>query len=440
MEKLNKHYFTDLLILALPILVGEIGHTLIGATDILVVARYSIDALASVSIANSILFSIFIFGIGILIAISIILSNKRGAKQGIKKYLLSSLIFSVLMAILFAFICYSTKFLIPHMGFEEKLIPLIQEYIVIASISMFGMFIFEGGKQFLQAYEIVNFPNILLIVAVFVNLIFDILFVFGFGPIPAMGVKGAALATLVVRTFIGLAMFMYIYRFINFKSKIDLSYMKQIFKVGIPIGFALMFEFLAFNIITILVGRESGLLSGIHNILITISSAMFMLPLSISIALSVKVSYYYGANKLEEIKKFTNAALILGVGFMAVAAGVLAIFPSQIIKIFTDNKQVLDIAVPLVGIAAMYQIFDGYQIIMGGVLKGFKMTKFVSWAVLMGYWLCGMPVAILLVYYFDYMLKGYWVALAVSVTMMGVVQGLMAHYKFNKLKEKYTIL
>ena len=233
---------------------------------------------------------------------------------------------------------------------------------------------------------------------------------------------------------------MYIYRFINFKSKIDLSYMKQIFKVGIPIGFALMFEFLAFNIITILVGRESGLLSGIHNILITISSAMFMLPLSISIALSVKVSYYYGANKLEEIKKFTNAALILGVGFMAVAAGVLAIFPSQIIKIFTDNKQVLDIAVPLVGIAAMYQIFDGYQIIMGGVLKGFKMTKFVSWAVLMGYWLCGMPVAILLVYYFDYMLKGYWVALAVSVTMMGVVQGLMAHYKFNKLKEKYTIL
>lgn len=440
MEKLNKHYFTDLLILALPILVGEIGHTLIGATDILVVARYSIDALASVSIANSILFSIFIFGIGILIAISIILSNKRGAKQGIKKYLLSSLIFSVLMAILFAFICYSTKFLIPHMGFEEKLIPLIQEYIVIASISMFGMFIFEGGKQFLQAYEIVNFPNILLIVAVFVNLIFDILFVFGFGPIPAMGVKGAALATLGVRTFIGLAMFMYIYRFINFKSKIDLSYMKQIFKVGIPIGFALMFEFLAFNIITILVGRESGLLSGIHNILITISSAMFMLPLSISIALSVKVSYYYGANKLEEIKKFTNAALILGVGFMAVAAGVLAIFPSQIIKIFTDNKQVLDIAVPLVGIAAMYQIFDGYQIIMGGVLKGFKMTKFVSWAVLMGYWLCGMPVAILLVYYFDYMLKGYWVALAVSVTMMGVVQGLMAHYKFNKLKEKYTIL
>jgi len=314
MEKLNKHYFTDLLILSLPILIGEIGHTLVGATDILVVARYSIDALASVSIANSILFSIFIFGIGILIAISIILSNKRGAKQGIKKYLLSSMIFSVLMAILFAFICYLTKFLIPHMGFEEKLIPLIQEYIVIASLSMFGMFIFEGGKQFLQAYEIVNFPNMLLILSVFINLIFDILFVFGCGTIPAMGVKGAALATLVVRTFLGLFMLLYIFRFINFKSKIDLSYMKQLVKVGTPIGVALMFEFLAFNIITILVGRESGILSGIHNILITISSAMFMLPLSVSIALSVKVSYYYGANKLEEIKKFTTAALIIGVG------------------------------------------------------------------------------------------------------------------------------
>lgn len=440
MKLLPKHYFIDLLILAFPILIGELGHTLIGATDILVVAKYGIESLAAVSIANSILFTLFIFGLGIVVAISIILSNMRGAKQRIKKHLVSSLVFSAIMAVVFTAVCYSTKFIIPYIGFETSLIPYIQEYISIVSFSMFGLFIYDGVKQFLQAYEIVNFPNIMLLIAVIINLIFDILFVFGFGPVPAMGVKGAAIATLAVRTLMGIIMLLYVFRFIDFKSKIDFSYMKQLLKVGAPIGAALMFEFMAFNIITILVGREAGILSATHNILITISSATFMVPLSVSIALSVKVAYYYGAKKLDEIKNFSISALIMGVGFMALAAIILASFPKQLINLFTDNQEVLKIALPLVSIAAMYQVFDGFQVIMGGVLKGFKMTKFVSGAVLAGYWLVGMPVAFVLVGKYGLLLRGYWIALAVSLCVMGFIQAAMAKYKFNKEKEMYTIL
>lgn len=440
MNKPVKQYFLDLLILSLPILIGELGHTLIGATDILVVAKYGIDSLAAVSIANSVLFTLFIFGLGIVVAISIVLSNMRGAKHGIKKYLLSSLVFSLAIAVFFTLLCYSTKYAIPYMGFEDALVPYIQEYISIVSFSMLGIFIYDGIKQFLQAYEIVNFPNAMLLFAVVINLIFDIIFVFGFGPVPAMGVKGAALATLGVRTLLGLVMFVYVFRFINFKSLIDFSYMKQLLKVGIPIGAALMFEFMAFNIITILVGREAGILSATHNILITISSATFMVPLSVSIALSVKVAYYYGAGRLEEIKNFSYAALVTGVGFMAAAGVILAVFPKQLISLFTDNSEVLSIALPIVSIAAMYQIFDGFQVIMGGVLKGFKMTKFVSGAVLTGYWGVGMPIAIVLVYKYGLSLKGYWIALAISLCVMGFIQAAMAGYKFKKLKEKYTIL
>ena len=436
-KQLNKQYFIDLLILSIPLFIGNLGHTLIGATDVLVVAKYSIDSLAAISIANSILFTIFILGIGIVCAVSILLSNMRGAGQKTKKQLLSTLAFSTFMAMLFTFICYLTKFIVPKIGFEPHLVPYIEQYISIVSFSMLGMFMFEGIKQFLQSYEIVKFPNILLLVAVFANLVFDIVFVFGFGPIPSMGVKGAAIATTLVRSLMGLVMFIYIFRFIDFKSKMDFSYMKQIVKIGIPIGIALLFEFLAFNIITILVGRTSGLLAAVHNILVTISSATFMFPLSIATATSVKVAYNYGAKKVEEIRNFISASIILSLGLMIVISIVLAVFPSQIIGLFTNDDEVLKIAIPIISIVAMYQIFDGFQVVMGGVLKGFKLTKFVSWAVFSGYWFVGMPVAILLVYKLDWSLRGYWMALAISLCVMGFVQAAMAKHKFKKIKEMY---
>ena len=432
-----KKYFSELIVLAFPILIGNLGHTLIGATDILVVAKYNINSLAAISISNAILFTEFIFGLGILTAISIVISNMRGSRQVTKKYLLSGLIFSFILAFIFTLICYSTRYFVPYCGFEDNLVPKIMEYMAIVSFSIFGMYFYDGIKQFLQAYEIVKFPNMILLGAVLVNLILDVVFVFGFGVIPAMGSKGAAIATLTVRTLMGLIMFVYVFKMINFKSKIDLKYMKQLLKVGTPIGFALLLEFLAFNIITILVGREKGLLSATHNILITISSATFMIPLSISTALAVKVAYYYGAKKCMEIKNFSYSGLILGVGFMAIAGIILALFPKQIISLFTDNKDVYSIALPIISIAAMYQVFDGFQVVTGGILKGFKMTKFVSNSILIGYWLVGMPVAVVLVGKYHLSLRGYWIALAVSLCVIGFVQAAIARYKFKKLKEMY---
>ena len=171
---LYKKYFIDLIILSFPLLIGNLGHNLIGFTDILVIAKYDINSLAAASISNAILFTILILGLGVIEAIFIILSNKRGAKERTKKYLLSSLIFSFLISILFTLICLSTIFIIPYMGFETQLIPDIKAYLLIVSFSLFSMFLFQGMRSFLLAYEIVKLPNIIILVSVLFNLIFDI--------------------------------------------------------------------------------------------------------------------------------------------------------------------------------------------------------------------------------------------------------------------------
>lgn len=434
--KLNKYKncFKDLFFLSLPILIGELGHTLIGATDVLVVAKYDIHSLAAVSIANSLLFTIFILGLGIIDAIPIVLSKYRGEKKRVKHHFWGSIVFSFIVSIIFAFLCYSTVFIVDKMGFEVTLLPLIKQYLTIVSFSMFGMFIYQGIKCFLLTYEIVKFPNLILLGAVIVNLIFDIIFVLGFGPFPAMGVKGAAIATLSVRTLMAVVIFIYAFKFINFRSPIDFSFLKRVIKIGIPIGVALMIEFFAFNIITILVGRESGLLAATHNILITIGSATFMVPLSISIALSVKVSFFFGAKKIEELKNYVSTALIFGVGFMILVSLLLILFPTQIIGLFTTNKEVLAISIPIIIVVSVYQVFDGIQVIMGGVLKGFQMTKTVSTTVLLCYWALGMPIAFILVGKYSMSLKGYWIALAVSLFAMSILMSIFSVIKYKRFK------
>lgn len=438
MELINKYkqHIKELFCLAMPLFIGNLGHTLIGATDVFVIAKYNIKSLSAVSIANSIFFTIMILGIGIIVAVSIILSNLRGAKQKTKRYLASTLILSLILAVIFSIICYSMKYVVANIGLEAELIPYIQEYLSIVAFSLFGIFIYEGIKQFLQSYEIVNFPNILSLCAVALNLIFDIVFIFGFGFIPEMGSRGAAIATLCVRTIGGIVMVAYVFRFINFKDKFDLSYTKKVVTTGIPIGIALLLEFLAFNIVTVLVGMESGILSAVHSILITISTATFMMPLAISTALSVKVAYHFGANNPDEIKIYSYTALYMVIGFMVLISLGLFIYPSGIIAIFTTDSRVMQIAVPLISILAAYQIFDGIQGVMGGILKGFKKTETVFLIVLSGYWLIGAPIAYILVTKYDMSLKGYWLALAMSLFAMGLIQAIAAKRVFNKLRKE----
>lgn len=426
-------YLKDLLILAFPMFIGSLGHTLIGATDVLVIAKYNIKSLSAVSIANSLFFTIMILGLGVLTAVSIILANLRGAKQKTKKYLLSTLILSVILSCIFAGVSYASRYFISDIGLEADLIPYIQEYIAIVSVSMFGIFIFEAIKQFLQSYEKVKLPNYLQLASVVLNLIADITFVFGFGAIPEMGSKGAAIATLSVRMIMALILFICVFKFIDFKSSIDFKYMKTVVKTGLPIGFALLLEFLAFNIITVLAGIESSIYAAVHSILITIASATFMAPFAISTALSVKVAYWFGAKKPIEIKKYSYTALYTVLGFMTLISLILAVFPVPVISIFTSDNEVMKIALPLISIVAAYQIFDGFQCVTGGILKGFKLTKTVTATVLTGYWIVGAPFAYILVVKYGMSLRGYWLALAVSLCTMGFIQAAIAKSYYKRL-------
>ena len=368
----------------------------------------------------------------------------RGARKPSKQYLYSSIVYSLVLSAFFGVLTLCIVPLVPKMGFEPHLVYHIQEYIFICAFSYFGAYLhfslkefLFSLKEFLQAYEIVVFPNVIAILAIFLNLVLNFAFVFGFWFIPALGVKGLAIATLVVRTFMGLILLWYTLRLMNLNIKLSGSYLKQLIKVGYPISIALALEFFAFNGITIIVGRMGGVFAAAQSIIITISSITFMVPLAISNAIAIKVGYANGARDYSELKRFSVAGVLLTLAFMLFCALLLNSSPEFFVKLFTDEKELLLVSVPVIYVVALYQIFDGAQVAFSGILKGLKMTKLVSVSIFCAYWVMGLPLGFLFAFHYHMDLLGFWIALAISLLIMGIILLSIILVKFAKLRKEF---
>ncbi len=435
--KSYKKYFTDIINLSIPLIIGNLGQVLIGATDVFIAAKHSTNTLAAISIANSIIFCVLIMGMGLMSAISIQMSNMRGNRKPTKKFLITVLNYSMILAVIFCAICLLMVPLVPKMGFDDALVPMIKEYIFICAFSLFGMYLYQSLREFLMAYEIVKFPNLILVFALILNFILAYALVFGVGPIQGLGVVGLALAAFIVRMLMGLTLLVYCFDLIRFKNPFDTSLVKQLLKIGYPIGIAMFLEFLGFNLITILVGREAGILAATHNIGVTITSSAYVIPMSISAAIAIKVGYFNGAKNLREIKRFSLSGTTMSVAFMALCSVLLLTFPEKIFKIFTSNPEMLSLGLPILHIAAFYLMFDGCQVSLSGILKGLKMTKIASVSLIAGYWLFGLPFGYFLAYHYHMSLRGFWIGLATSFLFMTIIFIAVISKKFIQLKRVY---
>ena len=390
MKKSLKTYTKELIQLALPIIMGHIGFTFIMAGDVFVAGKYSTDVLAAVSLSGAVTSLVFMFGIGLIVSVSPVLSNRLGARKSAKKYFYPTILFSQIVALITMFAIWGTIPIMERIGFNPNIIPDIRIYTFIFAFSAFGGYLHAALKEFLQAYEIVFFPNFIAIIGIFLNIIINWVLTFGLGPIPPLGVVGLAIASVLIRTIMGFGLFFYCLYYFKLKyQKVHSRYYSVLIKVGLPISVAVCLEFLAFNSMAILMGRVDSNYAAAQNIINVISSASFMIPLSISNAIAVKVGFANGAGNLEDVKKYGLVGVGLSVGFMAVCGILFAMFPQFFAGIFTNDSNLIGIIVPIMYIVAAFQCFDGLQASCGGILKGLKKTFMVSVANFIGYILIG---------------------------------------------------
>lgn len=417
-EKTLKYYVKELLTIAAPIIMGNLGFILIGVGDVVIAGRHSTDTFAAISIATAILNCILTFGIGLISSISPLLSNYRGEKKSIKKYFYPSIRFSMLLALIASLAIVAFIPVIPRMGFEEKLVSPIQDYMLITALSTFGIYLHACLKEFLQAFEIVMFPNLVTMFCVFLNVMLNIILVFGWGPIPSLGVIGLALASLIVRYFMGFALLIYCFINMNFRNYHEKSYYYSMIKIGMPISLAVMIEFIAFNSIAIFMGRVSGVYAAAQNLVCTLTTISFMIPFAISNAIAVKVGFANGAGDNEDLKKYSVIGTAMSVLFMICSGIVFFSFPRNIVGIFTVDEELFKIAIPVMYVFPVFQVLDGLQISLAGICKGIKQTDIILFANFIAYWCVAIPLGYTLAFNLKMNLTGFWIGLVAAATLL----------------------
>ena len=424
-------YAKDILKMSIPIIYGNIGFIMIGVGDIIIAGRHSTDTLAAISIATAITNCIMIFGIGILCTISAILSNYRGEKKSIESYFYPSIKFALILSLFVCLIILGFLPFIDKFGFESNLVPMIKDYFFITAFATFGGYVHCMAKEYLQAFEIVIFPNILTIFCIFLNVGLNILFAFGCGRIPEMGAKGLALASLITRYFMGFVLLLYCYKKLTIKTGKVVGYYMDLIKVGMPSSFATVIEFAGFNIISIVMGRISGVYAAAHNLLCTLTSVAFMIPLAISNALAVKIGYTNGAKYFKSLKNYAYTGLMMSVAVMSFSAIILGLFPNFIIKLFTNDIVLINVCVPIVYVLCCFQIFDGLQVTLAGIFKGLKNTKVVMISNIVSFWLIAFPLGCVIGLYFKLNLLGFWIALGISSIILCSIMFFIMQKEFN---------
>ncbi len=420
-----RYYAKELLNIALPIIMGNLGFILIGAGDVLVAGHHSTDTLAAISIATAITNCIQTFGVGLISSVSPLLSNFRGEKKSAKKYFYPTIRFAMILAFIIMLAVLAFIPVIDYLHFAPKLVPMIKEYMFITAFATFGAYLHSALKEFLQAFEIVVVPNLITAIAVFLNIALCFAMVFGFGPIPSMGVVGLAVASFIIRYFMGFALLIYCFTLMNFKDHKDFEYYKSLIKIGIPISCAVMVEFIAFNSIAILMGRVDGVYAAAQNLVCTLTTISFMVPFAVSNAIAVKVGFANGAGNIKDLKRYSFVGIVICTGFMMLSALIFSSFPHFLVGLFSQDANLIKISVPILYILSVFQVFDGLQVSLAGIFKGMKRTGVVLLSNFIAYWLISIPVGYTLAFHYHLDLKGFWIGLASAAMILCVIMSIM---------------
>ena len=248
-----------------------------------------------------------------------------------------------------------------------------------------------------------------------------------------MGVKGLAIASLITRYTMGFVLLVYCFKKLNIIKVVKVNgYYNDLLKVGLPSSLATVIEFAGFNIIAIIMGRISGIYAAAHNLLCTLTSVAFMIPLAISNALAVKVGFANGAKYFKSLKKYAYTGLTMSASVMACSAILLWLFPKFFTGLFTNDTDLINVCLPIVCVLCFFQIFDGLQVSLAGIFKGLKNTKIVLLSNIVSYWIIAFPLGCVLGFYFNLNLLGFWISLGISSVILSSIMFSVMFRKFKK--------
>jgi multidrug resistance protein, MATE family len=416
--------------LAIPVVLAELGWMAMGLVDTMMVGRVGPVDLGAVSIGGTLFYTVVIFGAGLMLGLDTVVSQAFGAGRiaDCHKSLLNAIYMYLPLAPVMMLLVGLLGAQLGRFGVQPELLPAVDGYLRTITWGTLPLLIYFASRRYLQGMGIAKPVTFALVSANIVHIFANYALIFGHWGAPRMGATGAGWATCYSRVYMAGCLVAYIFwhdrryhtGLLHISLRPDFDLMKKLAKLGLPAACQISLEVGVFAAATALAGRLSPVILAGHQIVLNCASVTYMVPLGIGSAAAVRVGHAIGRRDLAGARRSGWTAILLGAGFMALAGIVFVVAPREILRLYTNNEQVIAAGVPLFLIAAAFQLFDGIQTVSTGALRGAGNTHAPMIANLVGYWVIGLPLGYWLCFSLGWGAVGLWVGLCCALILIGI--------------------
>lgn len=419
-----------MLTLAIPVVLAELGWMTMGMVDTLMVGRISPEAIGAVGIGTSLFMGICIFGMGLLLGLDTLVSQAYGAGRldECHKWLLHGVVLALALAGPITVLLLILGTGLDSWGLHPEVLRLARPYVDVVAWSAPPLLLYASFRRYLQGMGIVRPVMLALLMANVLNVVVNWILIYGNLGAPALGVAGAAWATVISRA--AMAGFLLAVIVVRERGRrpglfetpfvIEIGRMRRLAALGLPAATQVTLEVGVFAAATALAGRLAPAALAAHQIAINFAALTFMVPLGVSSAAAVRVGHAVGRRDAGGASRAGWTALLFGTLFMTAAAAIFLAIPRVLIGLFTVDAGVLDVGVTLLFVAAVFQLFDGIQGVATGALRGLGDTRSPMIWNFAGHWLIGLPLGYVLCFPFGLGVVGLWWGLSTGLLICGV--------------------
>lgn len=420
------------LILAFPIILGELSQIFMGLLNTAMVGALSYKHLAAASLVMSVVNIPFVLGIGITISISQMVSLANGKRDGalVSHYLYNGFVLSIITALIISFGLEFSKDILYHLGQDEEVARLSVPYMQLMGWSVIPMLLFMALKQFTDGLEYTKTAMTLSLISIPLNFGLNLLLIFGFWGFPRLELNGAGWGSLISRSVIFFALAIVVLRHKLFKKYIAIRKrqwvlrkrtMRELLHIGIPSSLQIGMESAVFAVSGIIIGVIGAREQAGHQIALTMAAMTFMVSVGISQAASIRVSNALGRKDWPHIRLIGKTGILIGIVYGLFCAIAFIIFRHQIPYLFTKDSQVVLITVTLLTFVGFFQLSDSIQAVSSGLLRGIKDVRIPTIFIAIAYWLVGLPIGLLLAFPCDMGAIGIWIGFIVGLSLSAIL-------------------
>lgn len=418
------------LALALPMIVGQVGQMLIGLTDSAMIGRVGTAPLAASAFTHGVFGVFFITGIGLLIPVGVYTARDHGAGDlaGCASWIRHGRMQALVVSCGAFGILAGLATQLHRFGQPAEVVAITPPYFLLISASLIPTLFFQVQRQFAESLGHPWVPMTIMLGDVVLNALLNWIFIWGHLGLPALGLVGSGVATLVARSVAVAALALWLRQSAELapirampNTGWERSRFRALREMGLPAAGCLLFESGAFAAAALMMGWLGAPALAAHQVALSCASFTFMFPLGLSMAVSLRLSRAVGAGRRDLLRPIGFGSLLLSTALMATFATIFALAGGTLARGFSTDPVVTTLAARLLLVAAIFQLFDGGQVVAAGALRGLTDVKVPTLITFTAYWLLALPAGYFLAFHTGMGPTGVWAGLAAGLACAAIM-------------------